>query len=521
MSPKIVPLAKLLDWRERQRAEGRVVVHCHGCFDIVHPGHIAHLQEAKRQGDALVVSVSSDANVNKGYARPLIPDDLRAASLAALECVDVVYVNPTATAVDLLGQLRPDVFVKGKEYERSSDPRFLIERETVAGGGGRVAFTSGDIVYSSTALIGSLTEKDPFEAEKLARFRDRYDLAAPRLTGLVRGFEGKRVAVVGDYIRDVYHFCDATAIASEGPMMTLRALGRKEYDGGAAVIARHVAAMGAQATLVTSLAAGRDSDEIAARLHNAGIDVRRVGQRRQNVGKHRYLCDATKVLKVDEGDISALDSGGIDVLSRELREIVSAGVDVVIFADFGYGLLTPAAIERVLPSVRAGVRVLTADISGRQGSLRLFREADLVTPTERELRESVGDVGAGLNALAWNYMRETRSRNLLVTLGRQGAIVMDRAPGEAEDGRLRSEHVPALCAHALDSLGCGDAMLATASLTLAAGGGAHAATLLGSLAAAIQASRLGNDAVSAEDLLLKVSQLTASDAWPAPVRMSA
>lgn len=64
-------------------------------------------------------------------------------------------------------------------------------------------------------------------------------------------------------------------------------------------------------------------------------------------------------------------------------------------------------------------------------------------------------------------------------------------------------------------------MLATASLTLAAGGGAHAATLLGSLAAAIQASRLGNDAVSAEDLLLKVSQLTASDAWPAPVRMSA
>src|SRR6478609_3251388 len=114
---KICSLDELLALRANARASGRTVVHCHGCFDIVHPGHIHHLQYARSLGDLLIVSVSSDSNVNKGVARPLIPDDLRAASLAALECVDAVYLNPQPTAVELIEQLKPDIYVKGREYE--------------------------------------------------------------------------------------------------------------------------------------------------------------------------------------------------------------------------------------------------------------------------------------------------------------------------------------------------------------------------------------------------------------------
>src|ERR1043165_7039736 len=110
---KICTRERLLGLRESARSEGKVVVHCHGCFDIVHPGHISHLQFAKSQGEILIVTVSADPQVNKVAARPLIPEDLRAASLAALECVDWVYVNPEPTAVGLLGELRPDIYIKG------------------------------------------------------------------------------------------------------------------------------------------------------------------------------------------------------------------------------------------------------------------------------------------------------------------------------------------------------------------------------------------------------------------------
>src|SRR5213078_2732395 len=108
-SPKVCSLDRLLSIRNSARQNGQTVVHCHGCFDIVHPGHIHYLQFAKALGDVLVVSVSADPQVNKGPARPLIPEDLRAGSLAALECVDYVYVNPHATAVELLGVLQPDL----------------------------------------------------------------------------------------------------------------------------------------------------------------------------------------------------------------------------------------------------------------------------------------------------------------------------------------------------------------------------------------------------------------------------
>src|SRR5207248_2998532 len=171
MSPnrKICTLQELLRHRQEARRDGRTIVHCHGCFDIVHPGHIHHLQHARSLGDILIVSVSADSQVNKGANRPLIPDDLRAASLAALECVDAVYLNPHPTAAELLEQLRPDLYVKGQEYERSVDPRFVRERDTVRRYGGRVVYSSGDIVYSSTALIGGMGRDgraDPFHDEK-------------------------------------------------------------------------------------------------------------------------------------------------------------------------------------------------------------------------------------------------------------------------------------------------------------------------------------------------------------------
>jgi rfaE bifunctional protein nucleotidyltransferase chain/domain len=209
---KILSREELVHWRQQARMDGKTVVHCHGCFDIVHPGHIHHLRFARSLGDVLLVSVSSDSHMNKGVDRPLIPDDLRAQSLAALECVGCVCVNSDPTARELLEVLKPDVYVKGREYEQNQDPRFLSERDTVVRHGGKVVFSSGDVVYSSTALIGTLERADRFQDEKLSRFRDRYGLSSGRLQHLVRQFAGKRVVVIGDYILDRYHSCDATGV---------------------------------------------------------------------------------------------------------------------------------------------------------------------------------------------------------------------------------------------------------------------------------------------------------------------
>ena len=522
-SPKVCSLDQLLARRRAAARAGRTVVHCHGCFDIVHPGHISYLQFARSLGDELVVTVSADPHVaNKGVGRPLIPDDLRAASLAALECVDHVHVNPHPTAVEVLNALRPDVYVKGREYETNHDPRFLAERDTVVRHGGRVVFSSGDVVFSSTALIAGLDE-GAFGDDRVRRFRQQHGLSSAALTNLLHRCRGRRVVVVGDYIQDRYVFCDAVGVASEGPMMTLRPLRSADYDGAAAVVALHLAGLGADATLVTSLADDAASSAVVDRLTAAGVTVRAVRQRKQIVTKSRYLVDQQKLMKIDEGGVDPLDSRSAEQVA-DLIEAAAGGADAVVFADFGYGLLTGPLLDRVLPAVRAAVPIVTADVSGRQASLMRFAGVDLLCPTERELREATGDFSSGINAVAAQLLSATKASAAVVTLGKQGLCTFDQyrptAVGESWDRGLRAAYLPSLAGRVADPLGCGDALLATATCALAAGGTPQAAAYLGSLAAAVAVGEVGNRPIAASQLIDRIAVARTEPVAPPLARLA-
>ena len=163
-------------------------------------------------------------------------------------------------------------------------------------------------------------------------------------------------------------------------------------------------------------------------------------------------------------------------------------------------MITSGLLDRVLPELRLTVDVISADVSGRQSNLLRFKNADLLCPTEREVRETLHDFSSSLPAAVWNLLHATRRKGAIVTLGKQGLMTFDRVPGEA-DGRLQSEYLPAMATHAIDPLGCGDALLATATLTLAAGGSLNAAAFLGSIAAALHAQAIGNPPLNSEALL--------------------
>lgn len=152
-SSKIVGVERLSAWARHARATGRRVALCHGCFDLLHAGHILHLYEASRLCDRLVVSVTADEYVRKGPDRPMFSARHRAACVASVTFVDLVTINDQPTAVQLLSVVRPNVFVKGAEYRERHDARFRAERRVIDRDGGDVAFTSDRIVRSSTALI--------------------------------------------------------------------------------------------------------------------------------------------------------------------------------------------------------------------------------------------------------------------------------------------------------------------------------------------------------------------------------
>lgn len=499
---KIVSLDRLLARRAEARAAGKTIVHCHGCFDIVHPGHIHHLEYARSLGDILIVSVSADSHVNKGHNRPLIPDDLRAMSLAALECVDWVHLNGDPTAVELLEQLQPDIYVKGREYERNQDPRFLRERDAVSRHGGRIVFSGGEVIYSSTAIIHSMEDAAPFEEEKLRRLAERHAITAGSVCERLARLRGLNVVVVGDFILDRYHFCEPLGMASEAPVMSVRSIRESQYDGGAAVVARHLQAAGCNVSLACAWADDADSVTARERLGSLGIELPGAAKRRATVSKSRFVVEQQKVFRTESGAPEPLDSQAVDSLACVLAERAST-TDLFILTDFGYGVMGSSLIDAIMPEIRSAGCFVSADVSGPQSNLMRFTGVDLICPTEREARNAVGEYGVGLGAVMSRLFSRLHTREAIITLGRQGALTFARSREEPE-ARLASEYLPAMTRNAMDPLGCGDALLAYASAARASGASLVESALIGSHAAGVQASRVGNTTVSGEAVIESV-----------------
>ena len=148
---KILSEEALTDRCKAWQEQGRIVVFTNGCFDLLHPGHIAYLEAARTLGDALVVAVNTDRSVRalKGPTRPLMAEQDRGRVLAALACVDCVTLFDDDTAERLLQYLQPDIYVKGGDYSETEPVEAAVVRDY--GGTIRILpFTAG---YSTTTLV--------------------------------------------------------------------------------------------------------------------------------------------------------------------------------------------------------------------------------------------------------------------------------------------------------------------------------------------------------------------------------
>jgi rfaE bifunctional protein nucleotidyltransferase chain/domain len=142
---------------EEFRREGRRVVFTNGVFDLLHPGHIRYLSQARRLGDALIVGVNSDRSVrsNKGDGRPINAETERAELLAALEAVDAVVVFDEDTPHEVIAAVQPDVLVKGADWPEDG----IVGRDIVEARGGRVVRVPVEPGYSTSSIIEKIRQR--------------------------------------------------------------------------------------------------------------------------------------------------------------------------------------------------------------------------------------------------------------------------------------------------------------------------------------------------------------------------
>ena len=154
--------ARVLTWPQTEalvtsaRAAGRRIVFTNGVFDLLHPGHVRYLQEARRLGDMLIVGLNADDSVrrNKGPGRPITPEHERAEVLAALDCVDGVVIFHEDTPAEIVRVVQPDILVKGADWPADQ----IVGRDTVEARGGRVVLVPTEEGHSTTAIVDRIKQ---------------------------------------------------------------------------------------------------------------------------------------------------------------------------------------------------------------------------------------------------------------------------------------------------------------------------------------------------------------------------
>jgi len=502
---KVLDATGLAAFVAARRAAGERIGLCHGCFDLVHPGHLAHLRAARAEVECLVVSITADAFIAKGPGRPLYDQRTRAQFLAALDPVDAVFVVPEPTALGAVALVRPDCYFKGVDYSgpaAASDPALAAECAAVEAAGGRLVITETE-KHSSSALMRALDLVDLPGPTRAFLERVRAATSRAEVEEVVEGrFAALEIAVAGDLIIDEYVACTPVGTTSKSPAISALWRESELMAGGAAAIARHLAGF-ARAVHLLAQRGGRNwrfdalmAGSLPASVVPHWIDVpegwtphkiRFHASGYPNVLNPAAPAPEEKPLKLFE--LAHLDEDGAAAAALHRRLDAAplaelAGADAVVWADFGHGLLDPAAWARLRPGFRyAALNVQTNSTNFGFNLASRYAGADLVCIDELEARLAVQRRRGAFAALWPELARLLGCRELVVTRGRLGLGLM-------ADGRL--EEVPALAARVVDPVGAGDAVLAMLTLCRAAQAPAPVAALLAAAAGALACAIVGN-----------------------------
>ncbi|MGD0720730.1 MAG: PfkB family carbohydrate kinase [Roseiarcus sp.] len=475
------------------------VIMCHGVFDVVHPGHIRHLLYAKTKAKVLVCSLTTDKHITKGVHRPHIPQELRAANLAAFEMVDYVVIDLNEKPLENISIIQPDFFAKGFEYTATGMPaKTAEEAEMVRSYGGDMIFTPGDIVYSSSSLINLAPPS--MQYEKLQLVMERYDFTFDKLRRTVDAMAGRKVQVLGDTIVDSYTQCAMIGGQTKTPTMSVLFERKRDFVGGAAIVAKHVRAAGAEVVFTTVLGKDPLHDFVVEDLRGAGITVNAiVDSGRPTVNKNAIVVGGYRLLKVDTLDNSSISD---KILAEMTRLLSTAPAEAVILSDFRHGIFNRRTIPEFVRALPAGAyKVADSQVASRWGNIIEFQGFDLITPNEREARFALADQDSGVRPLASLLYDKAGCKLLMLKLGERGMLVCRGVDHESLDSFYV---IDSFVSDLVDPVGAGDALLAYSTLAMLVSGDDAIASVLGSMAAACECEVDGNEPIAADTLRGKI-----------------
>lgn len=485
---KIKTLSELAEITSKLKKDGKTIALCHGVFDLVHPGHIRHLEEASQQADLLIVTLTPDHFVNKGPGRPVFPQELRAEVIASLSKVSFVGINEWPTSIETIKVLQPTVYVKGSDYEDSSKDNtgnITKEEQAVQLVGGKIFFTH-DITFSSSSLANNYLKLYPEATSKfLKEFKQRINLET-----IVQSLEkvaACKTLVIGDTILDEYHYCTPMGKSPKENIITTRYLSEERFAGGVLAAANHVASICNKVQLITCLGK-EDSKEdfIKEKLKKNVSHKIFFRQDAPTIIKRRFV-EPNYMRKLFEvcflnGELVSeeLENSILDYLKSEISKY-----DLVLITDFGHGLITPKLIDFVCKHAKyLAVNAQSNSANHGYNLITKYPHADFICIDEPEARLALHDRTSDIEAIMKNLAKQLDVSSMVITRGNYGCVAYGKDSGFYK--------IPVLTSTVVDTVGAGDAFLSIASPCAAMGVPIEQVGFIGNAAGALKVGIVGN-----------------------------
>ncbi len=457
-----------------------------GKFRVIHAGHLRLFRTASELGQKLIVALDTEGLTEEEI-------NWRRNILRNIEYVGQVIEFDGNLEV-ILNSIQPNIVVKGYEFRDADNP----ESKVLNRFGGKLVFTSGANFYSESDLIGN---SDLEFIEKLAKlpqeFMTRNKISTQRIIDVIKTFPKLNVCVVGDLIIDEYINCHPLGMSQEEPTVVVTPVDSRKYFGGAGIVAAHCRSLGSTTTFITVTGDDETSEWASAKSAEYGVNsLKIIDSTRPTTLKQRYRSGTQTLLKLSHLNQDVLDTQKEQELVEHFRNIAPS-LDLLIFSDFSYGVLSPKVVNEILKiSYEKGLFVSADSQSSSQiGNLGKFKKIDFIAATEREARLELKDGTSGLAVIAESLRDHLETRYLLLKMGADGVLISGH---DHSDRMIATDEIGAINRNPVDTSGAGDSMLAGASLALASGASIHEAALIGSLLAAIQVGRLGNIPIAHE-----------------------
>jgi rfaE bifunctional protein kinase chain/domain/rfaE bifunctional protein nucleotidyltransferase chain/domain len=485
---KIKLLPELSELLASLRSEGKKIIHCHGVFDLLHVGHIRYLEHAKKLGEVLVVTLTQDHNVKKGPNRPAFTEDLRAESLAALDCVDYVAINQWPTAVETIKLLKPDFYVKGSDYKNSKDDitgKIKDETDAIQSIGGKIHFTE-DITFSSSHLINSIIPSfDEKTNRYLHDFRSKY--SSDYILSLIENLRNLKVMVVGEAIIDEYVYCESMGKSGKESMLVMKYLSKERYAGGSLAIANHLADFCDNVSMACYLGTEKTEEDFVRNSIKANVTPLFVYKSESPTIVKRRFVDSyslSKLLGVYNLNGEQLNPDEENMLCNILEERI-AEYDVIIVADYDHGLFTPKVID-LLTNKSRFLALNTQINAANMGfhAISKYQYADYVCIHEGEIRLDRRNRKGDLKDLIFDLSSRMGNSSIMITRGSNGSLLYRKDEGFTA--------CPAFAVKIVDRVGAGDAVLGMTSVMSADSVPADVINFVGNLVGADAVSIVGN-----------------------------